>query len=409
MEVIETVGVIEMIDRLAHVDVGLCDQPAVKAVLADTSRVQRWLDAVKVTAARRLRELAAVDATVFPEGAAADATRGSQHETDTLFKRADTTNQIPQLADALDNGTVSGAHLDVVTRALHGLEPADRALLTNDGDWLTALAARLTPDEFTRAVRRYLNRIRSDDGVARFQRQRRATRLRTWTDRDTGMICIRGEFDPETGLAFLARIDTTLDTLFHDTTPDTCPTDPQAKQEHLRALALLALSEGNGPRGRPDITIVIDHDTIVNGRHHDSHIDCGHPDIHLPIDTIRRLGCSADITLAHTDRNGVVLNIARTQRLANRHQRRALRVMYPTCAVPGCNVRYQHCQPHHILWWRNGGTTDLANLLPLCNRHHHLAHEGGWHLTLHPTTRTLTITQPDNTTTTTGPPNTRAG
>ena len=404
MEVLEVIG---MIDRLIRVDVGSSDRAGVEAVLGDTSRVQRWLDSVKVAAARRLRQLAADDATVYAEGAAANATKGSQSETDTLFKRADTADQVPQLADALDDGTVSGAHLDVVARALRGLEPDDRALLAGDGDWLATIAARSTPDQFARAVRQRVNRIRTDNGIARFERQRRATRLRSWTDRDTGMICLRGEFDPESGLALLARIHNTLDTLYHDTIPDTCPTDPQAKQDHLRALALLALSQGHGSGGRPDITIVIDLDTIVNGTHRHTHTDCGHPDIDLPIDTIRRFGCYADITYAAT-RNGVVLNLGRTQRLANRAQRRALRAMYPTCAVPGCNVHYQHCQPHHIHWWRRGGHTDMVNLLPLCNRHHHLAHEGGWHLTLHPTTRHLTITLPDGTTTT-DPPNARTG
>ena len=227
------------------------------------------------------------------------------------------------------------------------------------------------------------------------------------------MICIRGEFDPETGLTLLGRIDNTLEALFHDSVPDTCPTDPHAKQDHLRALALVALTEGHGigghgPGGRSDITIVIDVDTLATGHHPDSHVDCGQPDLDLPLDTIRRLGCYADITYA-TTRNGVILNLGRTQRLANRAQRRALRAMYSTCAIPGCNTPYQHCQPHHIHWWRKGGHTDMSNLLPLCTRHHHLAHEGRWHLTLHPTTRHLTITQPDGSIMDAGPPRARTG
>jgi hypothetical protein len=66
-------------------------------------------------------------------------------------------------------------------------------------------------------------------------------------------------------------------------------------------------------------------------------------------------------------------------------------------------VRARHCQPHHIAWWRNGGSTDLVNLLPLCSRHHHSVHEGGWELHLAPDRR-LTVTFPDGTATTGGPP-----
>ena len=112
-------------------------------------------------------------------------------------------------------------------------------------------------------------------------------------------------------------------------------------------------------------------------------------------------------------RNGVVLhapgelNLGRTTRLANRAQRRALRAIYATCAIPGCSVRFDHCKIHHVKWWEHGGLTDVANLLPVCSKHHHCIHDGGWEVHL-ARDRTLTITQPDNSTMTTGPPKRRA-
>ena len=45
-------------------------------------------------------------------------------------------------------------------------------------------------------------------------------------------------------------------------------------------------------------------------------------------------------------------------------------------------------------WWDHGGRTDLANLLPLCEAHHHLVHEGHWTLTVSPD-RTITLRRPD--------------
>ena len=71
-------------------------------------------------------------------------------------------------------------------------------------------------------------------------------------------------------------------------------------------------------------------------------------------------------------RNGVVLHapgeleLGRTTRLASRAQRRALRALYSTCAIPGCPVRFDRCKLHHVVWWRHGGRTDLENLLPVC-------------------------------------------
>ncbi len=111
-------------------------------------------------------------------------------------------------------------------------------------------------------------------------------------------------------------------------------------------------------------------------------------------------------------RGGVVLHapgcldLGRTTRVANRAQRRALRALYRTCAIPGCDTRYDLCQLHHIIWWEHGGSTDLANLLPLCVRHHHAVHDHGWHLVL-AADRTLTITYPDGTSESTGRPTRR--
>ena len=111
-------------------------------------------------------------------------------------------------------------------------------------------------------------------------------------------------------------------------------------------------------------------------------------------------------------RNGVVLhapgelNLGRTTRLANRAQRRALRGLYATCAIPGCTVRYDRCELHHVIWWRNGGRTDLDNLLPICSRHHGKIHDYGWTIELGPN-RQLTIRFPDGTIHSTGPPGRR--
>ncbi len=107
--------------------------------------------------------------------------------------------------------------------------------------------------------------------------------------------------------------------------------------------------------------------------------------------------------------NGVVLyapgetNLGRSTRLANRAQRRALRGLYATCAVPGCSVHYDRCKLHHVIWWSNGGRTDLDNLLPVCAHHHTKIHDHGWTVALG-ANRELTITTPNGQVMRTGPP-----
>ena len=70
--------------------------------------------------------------------------------------------------------------------------------------------------------------------------------------------------------------------------------------------------------------------------------------------------------------------------------------MYRCCAFGDCDVPFDRCEIHHILPWELGGPTDLHNLIPLCSRHHHLVHDGGWLLELL-ADRTLVARQRDGT------------
>jgi hypothetical protein len=97
------------------------------------------------------------------------------------------------------------------------------------------------------------------------------------------------------------------------------------------------------------------------------------------------------------------LDLGRTTRLANRAQRRALHSLYPTCAMPGCVVDFRLCRLHHVVWWRNGGRTDLDNMVPLCGTHHRAVHDEGWIIALG-RRREVTITRADGVVLTTGPP-----
>ncbi len=397
-------SLVGLVQGIVAVDLAAADQAAVSAALADVRRVRGWLDSVEIAAARRLSELAIASPSMFPEQVAAQAGRVTLPEASRGFDRARTADAIPEIAAVLADGQTSGGHIDVVSRALRQLSLPQRNQLAQRGDVLAAAASQLTRDEFARTVRAEVRRIHVDDGIDRLQQQRRNTSLRTWTDKDTGMWCLRGEFDPETGALLAGRLRNTVEALFHDQQPDTCPADPLLKQHHLRALALDALTQGRGAgsSGRIDMSVLIDAETLLNGEHGNSIVDFG-LDVELPVETLRRWACLADITPIIVGADGVSLYLGRERRIANRAQRRALRGMYRCCAIPGCTVVFDNCEIHHIIWFRNGGMSDIDNFAPLCNKHHHLVHEGGWNLALDDR-RNLTITYPDGSIMTTGPP-----
>jgi hypothetical protein len=152
----------------------------------------------------------------------------------------------------------------------------------------------------------------------------------------------------------------------------------------------------------PDVTVVIDVQTLLTGRTHDGTVlDIGPGHLGLPIETVRRWACLGTITPVVVAADGSRLLLGREVRLANRAQRRALRVLYRSCGL--CDTPFDACRIHHVGWYTLGGSTDLENLVPLCNEHHHLVHEGGWVLHLAPD-RTLTVTRPGGATSQHGPP-----
>jgi Domain of unknown function (DUF222) len=390
----------------AGVTVDVAERPRLEEILRDCARVTSFVESV------RLRAITCLDALpntspIENEDLVVHTSRGTRRQAQAAQKRATTVAEMPALANALESGQVGSAHVDAVAQTLSRMEPSDRSKLAAESDWVAEIATRLTPEQLSKKLQQRVRELSADDGIATLERQRRAAFLRHWTDKDTGMVCLYGQFDPESGAKLVGRVRNAVEALFHDRVPDTCPLD-ERKQDHLRALALVKLAEGEAAgSGRPELTVVIDLQTLLDGAHAKSRIDVS-SGVTLPVETIRRMACYADIIPAVLGANGVVLDLGRSTRLASAHQRRALRVMYSTCAVGNCDVAFDNCTIHHVGYWRRGGTTDIANLLPLCSKHHHLAHEGGWKFHLDGE-RNLFITKPDGSRQTHPPPLARAG
>ncbi|MDE0607357.1 MAG: HNH endonuclease signature motif containing protein [Acidimicrobiaceae bacterium] len=60
----------------------------------------------------------------------------------------------------------------------------------------------------------------------------------------------------------------------------------------------------------------------------------------------------------------------------------------------GCEANPLWCRAHHIIWWRNGGATDLDNLVLVCDDCHHKIHDHGWQVHRHPDTGKFHLKSP---------------
>ena len=381
---------------------GLADVAACRAELVAIGSVRGLLDALEVDVVRRLDVLAASDVAIFPQEVVATASRSSLSAAERLRERAAACSAIPELGAALAAGSTGGDRVDIVVRATSGLSAGERAALAGHGRRLALAAGEQTASGFRKTVENVVRQVRVDDGLAQLDRQRRQARLRWWLD-GNGMWNLSGRFDPATGARLEGRLRNTVERLFAKAAPDGCPTDPLEKQEHLAALALATLLDVDGAAsGAPDVTVIIDERTLRDGHAHQATVcDIALGRFGLPVETTRRWACLGTVTPVVTASDGTRLLLGRETRLANRAQRRALRVLYQSCAL--CEVPFDHCQVHHVSWYTLGGLTDLDNMLPLCSRHHHLVHEGGWQVHLAPD-RALTVTRPGGAISTHPPP-----
>ena len=370
----------------------------VQQALTNLATASAWIESHKVQLTRRLQELANHSAGIVTAEVLSRACGISRSEAKRGILRVTTLSMVPQLEAALNTGVVSVAHVDAVTHALAPLSDADKKKLASRGDWMNKVASHTTPDNFARAVRHAVQQVHSESGVSQIEQQRMRTFLRHWVDRDSGMVCIRGEFDPESGLNIVGRLQSSVDKIINAGNTGTDSRSP----DQLRALGLVALvshinidnvTSLQPSYSRAEVTVVIDLHTLTSGQHPHTFMHTG-SDVDLPIETVRRIACEAKIIPVVLGTNGVVLDVGRSSRLATVHQRRALESMHSTCAIPECLIPVGQCQPHHIAYWNSGGPSDMNNLVPLCTTHHRCVHEGGWKLSLDAESRRLTVRQP---------------
>ena len=391
--------VVRLVRSVASVDAS-GDRGAVVQAIADLAAVRRWCDGREVALAGFMAKH-----TPIPEKPMAKAARSSQRAAKKALQRNETVAETPALGKALAAGQVSGEHVDAAGAVLRNTDGSKRGELAKRIDALVDVATKTSAEEFGRRVREEQRKLDEDGGDERLARQQRAIRFNHRVDAASGMIEFWGKLDPLRGMRLLNRLKAQMGELFADKRPDGCPSDSLEKNRYLQALALLDLCEGRGSPlgGRPEVIVVVD----TRGEGEGPTVDWGIP-VELPVSVLTEMVAGADVRTVVV-RNGAIvhapgrLDLGRATRLASAAQRRALRAIYPTCAIPDCPVSFDHCKVHHVRWWRHGGRTDLDNLLPVCVRHHTAIHDEGWVAEL-ASDRTLVVTLPDGEVMTTGPP-----
>ena len=289
-------------------------------------------------------------------------------------------------------------NLEAIARAQRSLGlAAEQDLFEEHRSEIAEMARTLEPAVFKIRLRGLVDRIRAAVAASTEERHRNASEAKSWVDAD-GMRHIHAKFDRERGDAVWNAIERETRSLA--AAADSSDGEPLRLGPNLAAEAMYQLAlrshDPQASTARPLVGVFVDADTLEHGRHDSTVLErMGEPGSTISDEALRRYLCDCDLQ-ALTTADGLPLAVGRKYRTATPAQRLALRGIYDTCAFPGCDVIFDWCHVHHLDWWEHGGRTDLDNLAPLCSRHHHLAHEGGWQMKLMPD-RELRTWRPDGT------------
>jgi hypothetical protein len=412
-----------LLESLAATDVDVADRDEVAVFLAELAKMRGWLDHREVQASRRLSALAAAGQAEPAEAMLGRAGRRSNRDAAAVTERDRVCTALPDFEAALAEGTVSAGHVDALANATRRLAPDVVDAVMEHAAPLLSAATASTVDAFRRDCADLVRHVvatsagsDSDD----LDRQYAAASVKRWVDRTTGMHHTMLSVDPLTDARIWTSVNSSLGRLRRqqgngaakvpwqrlqvDAFVDAI-TRPAVTGPPVTGPAVTEPVTGSGdhtheccgcePRG-PDLHVLLDYDTYLHGAHERSicETDDGTP---LPVSTLRRLACEANIIPIVLGSTGEVLDAGRSARTVTRGQRRALRAMHRTCVGRDCQVPFSDCAIHHVGWWtRDLGPTDISNLVPLCDRDHHLVHEGGWILSM-TADRVVTWTRPDGT------------
>ena len=340
--------------QLAAVDVGKMPERQVRALLGASAGLQSALDAFVARAAAVLGDASAVRG----------ATRCTQREADQAVARGEALAALPAVAEALVSGEIGGAHVDALARAAARTSP--EAVAAGD---LLAVAKAKPADAMRQQITDFVREHGSDADLAARHARQRAARRAVLTSDDMGVL--HAEFDDSTFASVKAAIDAETDRLFHaDGGRDSAGEIRTPQQRRADALAGLILGT-QPPAPRPPA--VRNQAILVAHADGTGHIPGIGP---LPKSEVERWMCISDLYGIVFSEEGQPLWIGNAARLANDDQWRALIARDGGCI--GCGADPSRCEAHHIWWVRNGGPTNIDNLVLVCKHHHHLIHDRGW-------------------------------
>ena len=126
---------------------------------------------------------------------------------------------------------------------------------------------------------------------------------------------------------------------------------------------------------RPTLVVSVRQSDLVAGQGHAHTSGCDEP---VSLASARHIACTGAVERVLVGESGRIVSIETLDRIFNHHQRRAIALRDGGCVIPGCHVRAEWCEIHHVDEHVRGGRTHTDNGVMLCWHHHRTLDDSGW-------------------------------
>jgi hypothetical protein len=214
---------------------------------------------------------------------------------------------------------------------------------------------------------------------------------------------VRGKLLPEVAAALQRLIDAYNNPRVQfvpsaeqlDLSPDACPdqdlevppeaaADPrspgQKRHDAFAAIVTSVAAAQAAPQlggAAPTLVVSVSAEDYVSGTGR-AHLES--TDWDVPVTVAAHAACAGGVQRVLFDANGAIVGISTSGRIFTPYQRKAIILRDRECLIPGCHVRGDWCELHHVQEWARGGPTHTDNGVALCWHHHRTLETSDWQI-----------------------------
>ena len=347
---------------------------------ADADAALRLLGRVQTRVVSRAchlaREASEADPSVEPADLLRRQMRLGWREANRLSRAAAFLADMPNAAASFASAEIALGHVSTLVNAA---EKVGQDVVEADHD-LLEVACRTLPDTFYRHAVGWWNGKLAEAGVDVLGRQTMDREANLWVDHRTGMGVLKVRLAPPQFNHLKQAVESHyLGLLRRDgqggQPPEQVRTPKQRKADAVFELLTgrdsatgepLDTARGGRVRASTQVVIVATQGAIDGTSPHQQVEIVGTGPV--PREILATLSPDTELAGMIFGGSGRILWLGRNQRLANVPQRLAAAVRDGGCFA--CGAPMHRCELHHVQPWRDGGPTDVNNLVAACRTHH---------------------------------------